>query len=288
MKMKTDCISCFMQQAVRAANLSVRDFKKRIMARKEAAQVISNLDHTKTPPEIATGVFKRIAQVTGNPDAFKNLKDESNKNVMELMDMARELIAASNDRFEAAVKVSLCGNIIDYGILDDFDVKALIKKEINEPLDGAKIQKLKDMVISSSIISFFADNAGEIGFDSILLRECKSLNPNLNIIIFVKSAPIINDATMDDARFFNLDSEFKVMVTASSVGMNMALLSPDARRLIEKSNCIIAKGQANYEILTEQGQSPAGTVPIVYLLRAKCDVVAEHIGVKKGSRVLIV
>ncbi len=281
--MKIECVDCFMTQAVRAAKLSSNDFNTQIRAVKKAAEVISNLDHTKTPPEIATEVFKKIAQLTGNPDGFKNLKEKSNKKVLELMRMVKQLIMEADDTFEAALKISLCGNIMDYGIFDDFDVEALIKKEINEPLDSEKIRKLKNIVISASIISFFADNAGEIGLDGVLLNEFMKLNPNLNIIIFVKSAPIINDATMADARFFNLESKFKVITTSNSVGMSMNLLSPAVRRLIENSDYIIAKGQANYENLNDKGIKN-----IVFLLRAKCDIVANNIGVRKGSRVIVV
>lgn len=283
MKMEIECVTCFMMQAVKAAKLSTSDFKVRIKAVKKAAEVISGLDPTKTPPEIATKIFKTIARETGNQDAFKELKQESNKKVLELMNIVKKYIDEAEDRLATALKISLSGNIIDYGILDNFDVSKLIKEEINTVIDKKKVTRLKNIVIRSGIISFIADNAGEIGLDGILLKEFKILNPNLNIVIFVKSSPIINDATIEDARFFGIDKEFKIISAPNTVGLNLRLLPSNAKIIFEKSDYIIAKGQANYELLTDQNLKN-----IVYLLRAKCEVVAKDTGVKLGSPVLLV
>ena len=42
---------------------------------------------------------------------------------------------------------------------------------------------------------------------------------------------------------------------------------------------IIAKGQANYESLSDEDKN------IYYLLMVKCDVISQYIGVKQGSMV---
>ncbi|MGB9793374.1 MAG: ARMT1-like domain-containing protein, partial [Thermacetogeniaceae bacterium] len=54
--------------------------------------------------------------------------------------------------------------------------------------------------------------------------------------------------------------------------------------LFEKANLVLAKGQANYETL--EGTSFAGDKTF-FLLRAKCPVVAENLGVRVGSSVFI-
>jgi uncharacterized protein with ATP-grasp and redox domains len=276
-------MTCFMAQAVKAAKLSTEDPRQRIDAIKKAARDIANLDRTKTPPEIATDIFKTIARVTGNPDAFKELKQKSNVRVKELMASAEKYIKESGRPLSTAVNISLCGNIIDYGILDDFDVSEVMEKEINADMDARKIEKLKNIITGSNIISFLADNAGEIGFDGLLLREFRKINPNLNITVIVKSVPIINDATMEDAEFFGLDKEFKILACTSSVGVNIKFAPPELRRVLDRSDYIISKGQANYEIISDSGMKN-----VVYLLRTKCSVVARNIGVEKGCPVLII
>lgn len=283
MKMEIECMTCFVKQAVKAAMLSTDDFDSRLKAVKKAVESLSNLDPENTPPEIATEVFKIIARATRNPDAFKELKQKSNESVMALMAETEKSINESEDSFAAAVRISLCGNIIDYGILEDFDVGELIKKEINNETDGEKIKKLKNIIIESGVISFIADNAGEIGFDGLLLKEFKKLNPEVNITVFVKSSPIINDATREDAQYFGLDKEFEIIEYPDTVGFKLKGIPREVRKIIDGSTCIVSKGQANYEILND-----AGLKNIVFLLRAKCGVVARNIGVEEGSPVIIV
>ncbi|MCK4691352.1 MAG: DUF89 family protein, partial [Desulfuromonadales bacterium] len=56
--------------------------------------------------------------------------------------------------------------------------------------------------------------------------------------------------------------------------------SPQMLRLYHSADVIIAKGQGNYETLSE--------VPgnIFFLLKAKCPVIARHIGCELGSALL--
>jgi uncharacterized protein with ATP-grasp and redox domains len=56
--------------------------------------------------------------------------------------------------------------------------------------------------------------------------------------------------------------------------------SAEFREVFEGADLIIAKGQGNYETLSEHEAN------IYFLLRAKCPVVAEHIGCEVGSALL--
>ncbi|MGM0441208.1 MAG: damage-control phosphatase ARMT1 family protein [Elusimicrobiota bacterium] len=282
MKMEIDCVTCFMRQAVKAAKLSTDNFEIQLKAVKKAAEKIADIDPEKTPPETATGVFKTIIRQTGQKDAFKKLKDDSNRKVKNLIPRLEKLIQNAEDPFKVSLNLALCGNIIDYGILEDFNVEELIERELNKELDSAKLKKLKSRILGADKISFLADNAGEIGFDGLFLKQLKKLNPDLEIVVFVNDRPIINDVTMEDMRFFGLDETFEIVEAPNTVGLDYKNLPENFKKLLEQSDYIISKGQANYEILT-------GTrlKNIIYLLRAKCPVVARSTGVKEGARVVI-
>jgi uncharacterized protein with ATP-grasp and redox domains len=56
--------------------------------------------------------------------------------------------------------------------------------------------------------------------------------------------------------------------------------SDEFRELYEKAELIIAKGQANYETLSEKGPR------VFLLLQTKCHVIARDVGVPVGSIVL--
>ncbi|MFH1416064.1 MAG: ARMT1-like domain-containing protein [Elusimicrobiota bacterium] len=281
--MDLKCMTCFMQQAVKAAALSTADPGLQLKAVKKAARSLSDLDPEDTPPEIATDLFKIIIDVTGNPDAYKELKKKSNETVAGLLDTVRGIISSSADPFAEAVKISLCGNIIDYGILDDFDIEKLIREESATDIDREKTEKFRRMAASSMKTVFIADNAGEIGLDALLLARIKQLNPACRISVLVKSTPLINDALLEDALYFGMDAEFEIIEYPDTVGFKLKGMPGDISRLIGQADLIISKGQANYEILND-----AGMKNTVFLLRAKCDVVARSIGVEEGSPVLIV
>lgn len=282
MKMEIQCMRCFMKQAVKAAKLSTPRFPRQIKALKKAAAVISDLNPSHAPPQTATRIFKNVAKETGCPDPFASLKKESNTQVKKILPAVKKAAENSADPFSSFVKISLSGNIIDHGILDDFDIEGLLKKEMNELSLVPEIGEIKERVLKATSLVFVADNAGEIAFDSLMLEEFKKINPNLNIIIFVKNSPIINDATAEDAAFFSIDKKFKIERTPSTVGLHINLLSPRHRSLLEKTDIIVAKGQANYEMLSEENNPQ-----VIFMLRAKCPVVARALNVEEGTPVIL-
>lgn len=272
---------CFMQQALRAASLSTEDESLHLKSAIKAAELISELDITDTPPETATGIFRSVAEITLNPDGFKEVKSIANKKVTELLPWASDFIKTAENPLSAALNISLSGNIIDHGIFDSFDIESVLKKEVTAPLDSEAVSKFRSIISGSKDILFMADNSGEIGFDRLLIEEIVKLNPELNLTVFVRSKPVINDATREDADFFGIGEFADILETPPDVGVEIERLNGSAREAVEGADWIISKGQANFERLSElNGHS------IVFLLRAKCRVVAEHLGVKINSPVI--
>ena len=50
---------------------------------------------------------------------------------------------------------------------------------------------------------------------------------------------------------------------------------------MDSCTLVISKGMANYESLSEYRDLP----PVAYLMAAKCEPIAEEVGVPKGSKV---
>ena len=97
----------------------------------------------------------------------------------------------------------------------------------------------------------------------------------------VRAEPIINDATLRDALQAGLDQVATLMSTGSDIpGIVLKQASEDFVELFEYADLVISKGMGNYETLSDVDR------PIFYLLKAKCDLVAEHIGVSVGESVL--
>ncbi|RPJ53453.1 MAG: DUF89 family protein, partial [Methanobacteriota archaeon] len=118
-------------------------------------------------------------------------------------------------------------------------------------------------------------------FDALLIRHLRSLGAEVTLA--VKGAPILNDATLQDALEFGLDRIATRLTTTGSgrIGIDLESAPPDLRDSIGRATLIIAKGMANYESLTEYGGLP----PIAYCMAVKCETIAENVGVPLGSMV---
>lgn len=64
-----------------------------------------------------------------------------------------------------------------------------------------------------------------------------------------------------------------------SLGTILTRTSTEFRNIYRKVDVVIAKGQANYESLSEEKKN------IYFLLMTKCKVIAENVGVKEKSLV---
>jgi uncharacterized protein with ATP-grasp and redox domains len=97
----------------------------------------------------------------------------------------------------------------------------------------------------------------------------------------VRGAPVLNDATLADARLAGLDGLAEVIDNGSDApGTILADCSEEFRRRFAAADLIVAKGQGNYESLSEEPHD------IFFLFTVKCDVAARHAGVPRGTQVL--
>jgi uncharacterized protein with ATP-grasp and redox domains len=127
-----------------------------------------------------------------------------------------------------------------------------------------------------------ADNAGEIVFDKIILETIFRDYDIEETLLAVKGAPIINDATYEDAQYVGITElpgvEFiKVGIGKPKTGMERT--SKEFLGILANSDMIISKGQGNYEALSNVKN-------IFFVLMAKCPVVADDLKVKVGDIIL--
>ncbi|MCK4649458.1 DUF89 family protein, partial [bacterium] len=98
----------------------------------------------------------------------------------------------------------------------------------------------------------------------------------------VRGGPIINDVTLNDAQEVSMSEVARVISNGSDIpGTILNSCSKNFLEIYGKADIIIAKGQGNYESLSDEEDDR-----IYFLLQVKCPVIARHIGVKVGSAVL--
>ena len=130
----------------------------------------------------------------------------------------------------------------------------------------------------SRILILAADNAGEVILDRLLVEEL----PADRVTLVVRGSPVINDATMEDAEVAGLTSLVKVMDNGSDVPGTIAVACSQAfQDRLRRADLVIAKGQGNYETLSEQPGD------VFFLLKIKCPVIARDIGLDLGRNVVL-
>jgi uncharacterized protein with ATP-grasp and redox domains len=97
----------------------------------------------------------------------------------------------------------------------------------------------------------------------------------------VRGGPAINDATVDDAIAVGIDRVARVVPSGSNAPATiLSQCSPEVLKLYHSADVVIAKGQGNYESLSDEPGD------ILFLLRAKCPIVADQLGVNIGDIIL--
>lgn len=281
MKATLECLECMMKQALRAARIASNDptVQRRILD--ETAKRIPTMDIDRSPAEVSLCVYELAAELSGNPDPYREHRELQNKEALRLEPELRAMLENSPDRLVTALHLAAAGNVIDLGTQhkDHIDLHAAIDQAMREKFAVDHTDAFRDRLARAKTILFFLDNAGEIVFDKLLIEE---LQRTATVTAVVKGAPIINDAIWDDAEQIGLTRVCEVIDNGGAfVGSPLPLLSEDFRRRMDQADMIIGKGQGNYETLDAYPRE------VFLILRAKCEVVAHHMGVALGQIGLI-
>jgi hypothetical protein len=113
-----------------------------------------------------------------------------------------------------------------------------------------------------------------------MVRELQELGARVTYA--VRGRPVLNDATLDDAREVGMDELCEVVSSGvDSPGTVLSRCSREFRRLLGEAGAVVSKGQGNYEGLV--GELPG----VFFAFKVKCAAVARHVGREQGSTVFI-
>lgn len=268
MKTYLECIPCFFKQALIASQIAGADEVTQKKVLDKLSQMIPNFSLEQKPPEMGKDVYALVKEMTGNPDPFKEIKHRFNKIALKLYPNLKKKVKESKDPLLTAIRLSIAGNVIDYGTPNSFNINDEIEDILKKDFAIFDYEKLKNALENTSQILYLADNAGEVVFDKILIEEL-----NKEIIYVVRDKPIINDALIEDAVFCGIDKIAKVISSGSDApGTILEYCSKDFLDIYKNSKLVISKGQGNFEALSEEAK------PIFFLFKAKCYCSAKDVG----------
>jgi uncharacterized protein with ATP-grasp and redox domains len=160
----------------------------------------------------------------------------------------------------------------------DFD----LEKELDEVADSvspAVLGALRKRLVKGASVLILGDNTGEIVLDTLLVRELTGLG--CDVTYAVRSRPVLNDATMVDARAVGMTELCSVVESGvDTPGTVLSRCTPEFIERMRKSDVILSKGQGNFEALD-------GLWPGVFCaFKVKCPRIARKTGLEFGASAL--
>lgn len=273
-----ECVPCFARQALEAARFATDDPAVHERVLRDVLRSAAKMDLARSPPVVAQWIHRHVRQLTGVDDPYGTVKGRFNRMAMDMLPELCSRVHGAADPLAMALRLAIAGNVIDLGVNGDLmevEARRAVTAGLDEPFHG-DVDDLRQAIEPASDILYLADNAGEIVFDRMLIERL----PAERVTMVVRGGPILNDATMADAEATGLCDLVNVIDNGSDApGTVLADCSEDFRQRFAEADLVIAKGQGNFESLSDE------TANIYFLFKAKCPVIADHIGLPVGTHV---
>lgn len=287
MKFYLDCYPCLLNQVLKTAEIEQLTEEQTYIVIQKTLEYLLNIKGETLPLHIITWIYEFVTEqfYKGKMfDPYATIKCDTNNAALKYTHKLEHLITTSDNPLEMMFKIAAAGNIIDFGAKHSGKID--IENEIDTINElsfslyhgNGLINHLK----KAKTVLYIGDNSGEIVFDKVCIEFLKKEFSHLSITYVVRDKPIINDITLEDAQYVQID---KVVPVISSGSKYPGTILPETTKSFQEqfsnTDVIIAKGQGNYESLCDLEMSK-----IYHILRIKCDIVARHINGKLGDLVL--
>lgn len=281
MKATLDCLECIAAQALRAARVATDDLELQRRILDETVKRIPAMSLDESPAALSKAAYDLTNAITGQDDPYAALKQAQNDAALALEPELRDSLEHAADPLEMALHLAAAGNVIDLGVqhADDIDMHTAICDALNHRFAVDHTPQFRASLDTCSDLLYLLDNAGEIVFDKLLIGQ---LCAYTKVTAVVKKAPIINDVTMADAEYVGLTDICPVIDNGGAfIGAPLSQIPESFRARMETADVILGKGQGNYETVDD---FPGD---VFLMLKAKCEIIAHHMGVEKGQVALI-
>ncbi len=276
MKIQEKCIPCIVNQAIKVADMVGLEDKEQLL--KKVFTYLSQVDFkASSTPELIGEIFALLKNEIGNGDPYKETRLQYNKMFFDQIPELEQEINEAENPFLEAIKYAIIGNVIDFNPIHNLllsDIEACFLRLKEEQLEINHSNILMQEIGNADTILYLGDNCGEICLDKILIKKIKELNPSCHVFFGTRGEAVVNDSVEEDAYLVGIDDYATVISNGdSSLGTVLYRTSKRFQEIYQNAEIVIAKGQANYECLSNENKN------IYFLLMTKCSVIANDIGV---------
>ena len=281
MKIKYGCYPCILRQSIESAEMIEVNDKEMKQIIKHFGEILTPaLENDFTAPMLAAEIQKYIKNLTGVEDPYFDLKEKNLKEAQKLLPLVEAEIKKAEDSLLASLLMSAMGNSIDAGVSLNVNIKENIDQAIEDSFAHSDYKCFKEKIKKADSLLIIADNTGEALFDRLLLKELKPYN--LDITYAVREIPILNDITAEKAAELKIGEYAEIIKSGTTApGMLMEEASQEFLEAYKNADLVISKGQGNLEGLLDIEED------IYFLLKAKCEIIAEVLGVELNDFVFL-
>lgn len=274
-----ECVGCIINQSVKVAN-AINASKSLSDELTSTVELMSKeFSHESSPPEIASYVYEKMAQIANKIDLYDELKESSTKKALSFTPILKEKLSNSQNRLLTATKMAVAGNVIDLAAAVEFDLEEELEKIFHTEFADSNFDIFEEKLQNAKTVLVIGDNVGEHIFDYMFVEELKKLYPKAHFSYMVRGCPIINDVTMKEAKEAGFDKLCELVDSGvNTPGFTYDRANKHSRELFDSVDLVISKGMGNYECM-----SPSHRKNICFLLKVKCSVVANSLKKKIGD-----
>jgi uncharacterized protein with ATP-grasp and redox domains len=252
----------------------------------EVFKALSDCGIDSVPVQLASIVYGVVERITHVRDPFEKEKERSNKIALGILSHLEKTILFKDHSLSFFALMSVLANQIDMGAYN-VDLTQLEQRFLHSLNHSAffedRFREFESALQTAKTLLYILDNAGEVVFDLIFMREIKKKYPQIEISAAYRSRPMINDVTEKDLasieprlcegiHFFDSGSPYP--------GILFPEVNEAFKEHFEHSYLILSKGQGNLEGLFDIRK------PSLYFgLMVKCASVANLMGIPVGSLV---
>ena len=277
------CIRCQMDKHLKACPGSASAEERALY--EERLQKAAAESALLSAPELSGRMDAIQKELFGPPADFSEIKRHFNQLMLGLMPRMEEKLKKAEDPLKMALQLAMMGNYTDFAALEQVSEETLrqsLDRAREVALDEALKRRLQKDVLLAKRLVYFTDNCGEIACDKLLISVLRGLNPELEVTAIVRGSPVVNDATLEDAKQVGLGDVCQRVIGNGSglAGAAPGAMSSEALSHMREADVVIAKGQGNFEGLSGCGLN------VYYLFMCKCELFTRRFGVPRLTGIM--
>ena len=281
------CLPCFVEDISQAVELLCEDLPaQRELLGLCLRRLSETLDFSQPPSYHITDLHRLVKAFLDLEVPFCERRKRLNEIGMEIADQirceGRELFGLS--RFRHFAVWALAGNTLDsrsagtgYAFCPEA-TREHLSSYVKKGLAVDQLGLLLERVQGAKRILYLHDNVGELPLDAAFIEEIKKFSGP--VISALRGGAITSDATYEDGLAIGLHriSDRMILAGPDTLGISWREMSAELAEELRQASLVLAKGQANYYVLSEYRNQIRGEVFLLF--STKCDPVAGHFGLR--------